>query len=155
MKFMPWEKIKSTIPREQNHASWLVKNCKTVFSKLTWQISLSVSGKPGEQSSEHLASSFPFSNFQILSSHLGCYFSGISCRLVLFLGKCLMDSSQVLKIFTEVWPYFHVSVSSSLKFLSVLYETMFVQKFVFRENWAGSKVVAGMKTMFFAIFDPI
>ena len=30
-----------------------------------------------------------------------------------------------------------------------------VQKFVFRENWVGSKVVAGMKTIFFAIFDPI
>ena len=32
---------------------------------------------------------------------------------------------------------------------------MAVQKFVFRENWVGSKVVAGMKTTFFAIFDPI
>ena len=32
---------------------------------------------------------------------------------------------------------------------------MVVQKFVFRENWVGSKVVAGMKTTFFAIFDPI
>ena len=31
---------------------------------------------------------------------------------------------------------------------------MVVQKFVFRENWVGSKVVAGMK-IFFAIFDPI
>ena len=32
---------------------------------------------------------------------------------------------------------------------------MVVQKFVFRENWVGSKVVAGMKTIFYAIFDPI
>ena len=32
---------------------------------------------------------------------------------------------------------------------------MVVQKFVFRENWVGSKVVAGTKTTFFAIFDPI
>ena len=32
---------------------------------------------------------------------------------------------------------------------------MVVQIFVFRENWVGSKVVAGMKTTFFAIFDPI
>ena len=31
---------------------------------------------------------------------------------------------------------------------------MVVQKFVFRENWVGGKVVAGMKTTFFAIFDP-
>ena len=35
------------------------------------------------------------------------------------------------------------------------YETMVVQKFVLRENRVGSKVVAGMKTIFFAIFDPI
>ena len=32
---------------------------------------------------------------------------------------------------------------------------MVVQKFVFRKNWVGRKVVAGMKTIFFAIFDPI
>ena len=32
---------------------------------------------------------------------------------------------------------------------------MVFQKFVFRENWVGSKVVTGMKTIFFAIFDPI
>ena len=36
------EKIKSTIPHKQNHTSCLVKNGKTVFSKLTQQISLSV-----------------------------------------------------------------------------------------------------------------
>ena len=32
---------------------------------------------------------------------------------------------------------------------------MVVQKFVFSVNWVGNKVVAGMKTIFFAIFDPI
>ena len=32
---------------------------------------------------------------------------------------------------------------------------MVVQKCVFRENWVGSKVIAGMKTTFFAPFDPI
>ena len=32
---------------------------------------------------------------------------------------------------------------------------MAVQKFVFSKNWVGSKVFAGMKTIFFAIFDPI
>ena len=32
---------------------------------------------------------------------------------------------------------------------------MVVQKFVLRENWVSSNVVAGMKTIFFAIFDPI
>ena len=30
---------------------------------------------------------------------------------------------------------------------------MAVKNFVFRENWVGNKVV-GMKTTFFAIFDP-
>ena len=39
------EKIKWIIPHEQNHTPWLVKNSKTVFSKLMWQISLSVSGE--------------------------------------------------------------------------------------------------------------
>ena len=32
---------------------------------------------------------------------------------------------------------------------------MAVQKFVFRETWVGSKVVACMKTTFFTIFDTI
>ena len=32
---------------------------------------------------------------------------------------------------------------------------MLIQKFAFRENSIGSKVAAGMKTTFFAIFDPI
>ena len=32
---------------------------------------------------------------------------------------------------------------------------MVVQKFVSKENWVGSRVVPGMKTIFFAIFDPI
>ena len=32
---------------------------------------------------------------------------------------------------------------------------MVVQKFAFRENSISSKVVAGMKTTFFAIFDQI
>ena len=31
---------------------------------------------------------------------------------------------------------------------------MAVKNFVFREKWVGS-VVAGMKTIFFAIFDPV
>ena len=32
---------------------------------------------------------------------------------------------------------------------------MVVRKFVFRENWVDSKVIVGMKTIFFAIFDQI
>ena len=71
-----WEKIKLSIPHEQNYMAWLVKNSKTVFSKFTWKISLSVAG---EQASQYLASSFLFSDFYILSSLLGCYFSWTSC----------------------------------------------------------------------------
>ena len=71
-----WEKIKSAISHEQNHMAWLAKNSKTVFSKFPWNISLSVSGK---QARKNLASSFPFSDFYILSSLLSCYFSGTSC----------------------------------------------------------------------------
>ena len=55
-----WEKLKSAISREQNCTAWLVVNGKTVFSKLTQKISLSVSCK---QVSKHLPSSFPFSDF--------------------------------------------------------------------------------------------
>ena len=45
---MTWnsqEKIKSAIPNKQNYASWLVKNSKTVFSKLIQKISLSAWSK--------------------------------------------------------------------------------------------------------------
>ena len=60
------EKIKLVISHEQNYATWLVKNDKTVFSKLKWKISCS-------------PCSFTFSEFQILSGLLGCYFSEINC----------------------------------------------------------------------------
>ena len=38
-------KKKSAIPCEQNYTAWLANNDKTVFRKLTWKISLSVSGE--------------------------------------------------------------------------------------------------------------
>ena len=66
------EKIKSAIPREQNYAAWLVKNGKTVFSKLTQKISLPVSGEPGEE--VKIAINLQFSFPRILD----CYFSEIS-----------------------------------------------------------------------------
>ena len=53
-------KIKLTIPPQQNYVAWLVKNSKTVFSKVMQKISLSVSGK---QASNHSAWSLPFSEF--------------------------------------------------------------------------------------------
>ena len=52
---------------------------KTVFSKLKWKIFLFSIRQADKQVSKHLASSFPFSDFYILSSLLGCYFSGTSC----------------------------------------------------------------------------
>ena len=68
------EKLRSAIPREQNwskhHGAWLVKNSKTVFSKLTQKIFLSVSGKQASRQ---------FTRFLILSCFLECYFSVISC----------------------------------------------------------------------------
>ena len=39
------EQIKSAILHEQNYAAWLIKSGKTVFSKLTRKICLSVSGE--------------------------------------------------------------------------------------------------------------
>ena len=65
-------KIKSAIPREQNYMASLVKNGKTVFSKLTQKISLPVSGEPGEE--VKIAINLQFSFPRILD----CYFSEIS-----------------------------------------------------------------------------
>ena len=50
----------------------------------TKQFSVNSCGKfilsvSGEQASKHLVCSFPFSDFNILSCLLGCYFSGIYC----------------------------------------------------------------------------
>ena len=48
----------------------------SAFHKLKQKFSLSVSGK---EANKYLASSFPFSDFSIISSLSGCYFSKISC----------------------------------------------------------------------------
>ena len=58
--------------------TWLdwPKTAKQFSVQFPWNISLSVSGK---QERKNLASSFPFSDFYILSSLLGCYFSETSC----------------------------------------------------------------------------
>ena len=68
------EKIKPTIPREQNHAAWLVKNSKTVFSKFARQISLSVSS---EQVSSQ-ANTWPL----VFLSQIFIYFSTLAVILV-------------------------------------------------------------------------
>ena len=75
MKFMRKNKA---IPCDQNNMAWLVKNCKTAFSKLT-KIYLPVSGKQmSRQASTQplvlLSQIFTY----ILSSLLHCYFSGTS-----------------------------------------------------------------------------
>ena len=74
-----WEKIKLAIPREQDYVAWLVKNEKTVFSKLNAENFFVSIRWAGDQVSKHLATSFPFSGFSILSSFYSCYFSGMSC----------------------------------------------------------------------------
>ena len=74
------EKIKSAIPREQNYAAWLVKNGKTVFSKLTQKISLSVSG---EQASRRANTCSILFLSQIFRYFQACYISGISCTFCL------------------------------------------------------------------------
>ena len=55
---------KSAIPHEQNYVAWLVKNGKTVFSKLTRKISLSVSGKQASRKSSSRPGVFLSQNFR-------------------------------------------------------------------------------------------
>ena len=73
------EKKEQSIPREINHVVWLVKNRKTLFSKLMRKIRSLVSGN---QVSKQVDYRFPFLDFQIFSrfSSLGdCYSSGTFC----------------------------------------------------------------------------
>ena len=86
-----WEKIKSTYHVSKIHVSWLVKNGKIVFSKLTWQISLSVSGKQVSwQANTWPLLAFLSQIFRYFPAFQVAIFVEISCTL--FLGKCLMDS---------------------------------------------------------------
>ena len=81
-------KIKLTAPHEQNHGPSLVKTGKAIFSKLTWKISLLVSG---EQAREHLT-------LIVFLSQIYRYFPAfyvvilVEYPVLLLLGKCLMDS---------------------------------------------------------------
>ena len=81
---------------------------KTVFSKFTRKVSLSVSGKQASRQASARPGVFPCQNFRYFPSF---YVVILVKYTVLFvLGKCLMDSEQVILIFTEVWLYnFHVS----------------------------------------------
>ena len=92
-------KIKLTMPCEQYHQPWLVKNDKTVFGKLTQQISLSVSG---EQVSRQ-ANTWPLAFLSQIFRYFLAFYVVILVEypVLLFFGKCLMDSLQVLSIFTE------------------------------------------------------
>ena len=76
-------------------------NGKTVFSKLTQKIYLSISG---EQASKRLVSSCLFSDLKILSNILDSYFSGMSCTF--HFGQMFNAFLKVLLIFIVVWPYF-------------------------------------------------
>ena len=64
------EKIKSAIPREQNYVVRLVKNGKTVFSKPTWKISLSVSGEQVSRQTTARPGVFLSENFRYILSSL-------------------------------------------------------------------------------------
>ena len=90
-----WEKIKLAIPCKENYVTWLVKNGKTVFSKLTRKISLSVSV---EQASQHLTSSFPFSNFFILSAGLSHLLKFLKYPKICL---CLLNTLESPKIFLK------------------------------------------------------
>ena len=67
-----------------------------------YQASRQVSTRPGV---------FLSKNFRYFPSFLSYYFSEIYCTFCFGpVGKCLMDSEQLILIFTEVWLYnFHVS----------------------------------------------
>ena len=75
--------IKSVIPREQNYVAWLVNNGKTLFSKVTQEISLSVLDKY-----------WPV----VFLSQLFRYFPAFKALILeedpelLIFGKCLIDS---------------------------------------------------------------
>ena len=101
VEFMGKNKVGNTT-WAQYFSAWLVKNEKTVFSKLTRTISLSVSG---EQVSRQ-ASARPAVFFLRILDTIRL----VKYTVLFVLGKCLMDSEQVILIFTNVWPYnFHVS----------------------------------------------
>ena len=60
--------------------------------------------RTGKQASKHLASSFPFLDFYILSSLLSCYFSGISCTFhfgKMFNGFLALQFSCILVRLSE------------------------------------------------------
>ena len=123
------ENMKSAIPREQNCTTWLVKNNKTVFSKLMQKISLSVSSK---QASKYSTSCFPFSDFQILSSLSGCYFRGISCTF--HFGQ--MCNGFLTSTFDIYWSlalqFLHITVRlSECSFLFAVASNWFQQKMNF------------------------
>ena len=61
-------KNKLAVPREQNYAAWLVKNGKTVFSKLTHIISLLVSGEQASRQAGKQVLALQFSFFRILDT---------------------------------------------------------------------------------------
>ena len=58
------EKIKLAISYEQNYVASLVKNGKTVFSKLTWTISLPVSGEQVSRQASAQPAVFLSQNFR-------------------------------------------------------------------------------------------
>ena len=79
------EKQERPIPHEINHAAWLVKNGKTLFSKLTQKISWLTQGK---EARSRWASKWISPLRQILFILLGSYFNDVCCTF--HLGEMLI-----------------------------------------------------------------
>ena len=72
------------------------------------KISLSVSGKQASSQASAWPGVFLSQKFKYFLAFLVVIL--VKYNVLFILGKCLMDSEQVILIFTEVWPYnFHVS----------------------------------------------
>ena len=121
MKFMRKNKA---IPCEQNNATWLVKNCKTAFSKLT-KISLPVSGKQMSRQASNqplvflsqIFTYFPAFYTVILvehpscSSHFGQMFNGFLTSTFNFYWSLPLQLSCITVRLSDI--FFQVSFSST------------------------------------------
>ena len=86
-------KKKSAIPCEQNYTAWLVKK----------GISLSVSGEQVSRQASAQPAVFRYQKFRYFSAFWVVIL--VKYTVLFILGKCLMNSEQVILIFTEVWHY--------------------------------------------------
>ena len=112
-----------------------IQSWQYYVSKITWlvwsKMAKRFSVNPHEkfpcqyQASKHLASSFPFSGFYILSSFLGCYFNGISCTF------CFnqMFNGFLTSVFDFCWSLAHQFSCITIRFSQ--------STFLFAVLWTG------------------